>query len=85
MLFVFLLEVDRALQSPMHARPVCCNLKAQLFNKLVLNLFIVPVLKNTGGRELREYSVKERKECISYSRHYTRFPRICLEAKKYCL
>lgn len=32
----------------MHARPICCNLKAQLFNKLGLNLFIVLVLNNTG-------------------------------------
>lgn len=31
----------------MHARPVCCNLKAHLFNKLGLDLFTLPVHEKT--------------------------------------
>lgn len=35
----------------MRARPVCCNLKARLFNKLGLNLFTLPVLKKAEEAE----------------------------------
>lgn len=50
----------------MHARPVCCNLKAHLFNKLGLNLFTLPALKKAeeaGGNihQRKKKSVKPKR------------------------
>lgn len=49
--FFFLLGVEGKglLQSPMHVRPVCCNLKAHLFNKLGLNSFTLKDRRRNRG------------------------------------